>query len=311
MNAIQENKVSMYFKVRLFFTNHLTTLATLVPALTAAVATFNAKLDLLGAYDQTATEANDGYATQKDIYRKDMRDKAMIVANGIKAYALTIADMSLAAKATIVKSTLDMMRDTDVLYWCENLITIANPIATPLIPMGVTAAKLAACVSATAKYKSYIQAPADQRSESEAAGIAVDIKIKETDATLELIDALIETQRQDQAQLYNKYQGDRGIDDNATANTKPDVEITIQPGFTKLYNVPYLAGRRFKVRNESQVPLNYSLSMDPNSFTGTINQLAASSESTKLSSNLNTDGDWLVAENPNTVPMDIKVWIIE
>jgi hypothetical protein len=311
MDAIQENKVSMFFKVRLYFANHLTFLVALIPALGAAVGTFNTKLDQLGTLDQTATEANDGYATQKDINRKDMRDKAMIVANGVKAYAITIADAALQAKAEIVKTSLDMMRDTDILYWCENMISIANPLATQLVAMGVTATKLTAFVSATAKFKQVIQAPADQRSESEAAGIGVDLKIIEIDASLELIDAFMETQRQDQAQLYNKYQGDRGIDDNATGSTKADVTITIQPGFTKLYNVPYLAGRRFKVSNLSQVPLNYSLSNAPDSFTGNVNLLAASSQSTKLSSNLNIDGEWLVAENVNAVPMDILVWVIE
>jgi hypothetical protein len=311
MNALQENRVSMYFKIRLFFANHLATLATSVPAFTNAVTGFNTRLDQLGVLDQTATEANDGYATQKQINRNDMRDKALSVAGGIKAFALINADMVVAAKATTVKSTLDKMRDVDVLYWCENIANIANANAAAIIPMGVTTAKLATYISAITKYKLSLQTPADQRGESVAAGIAVDAKIVELDGSLEILDALMDTQRLDQTMLFNKYKADRAIDDNATASTAPDITVALDPGFTLVYNVPYNSGRSFRLRNRGTDSINYGLSNTPSSFDEPAIKLLANAETSKLSTSIATKGDNFVIENPNTIAIEIDFWVIE
>jgi hypothetical protein len=311
MDSIQENRVSMYFKIRTFFTNHLATLVTSVPAFTNAVTGFNTRLDQLGALDQTATEANDGFATQKQINRNDMRDKALSIAGGIKALALINADMVLAAKVTMEKSNLDKMRDVDVLYWCENLATIAATNATAIIPMGITAAKQTAYLAAISKYKLSLQTPADQRGESVAAGLAVDAKIIELNASLDILDALMDTQRVDQTLLYNKYQADRAIDDNATSNTPPDVIQTIDPGFITIYTVPYNASRSFRIRNKSAETINYSLSNSITAFEETPTKLLPNAEINKLSSTLATKGDNLLIENPNASSVEIELWVME
>jgi hypothetical protein len=311
MNAQQENRVSMYYKVRLFFTTHLGTINTAVPAITATVATFNSRLDQLATLDQTATEANDGYATQKQLNRAELRDKALTVAGAIKALALSNGDMPLAAKTDTNKSTLDRMRDVDFLFWCENLYTIATTNATAIIPMGIAATKLTSYNAAFTKYKASIQAPADQRSESLAAGIAVDNKIVEIDASLAIIDALMETQRIDQNMLYNKYKADRSIDDNAASNSPADLIKTAEPGFTTLYNVPYNDSRTFTIRNNGTSPVDISLSNSANAFDNRAFTLLPGTESTQLSRTLAPNGNLLIAENKTTTPIQLEVWIVE
>jgi hypothetical protein len=311
MNAIQENRVSMYFKIRTFFTNHLATLVPSVPAFTNAIAGFNTRLDQLGTLDQAATEANDGFATQKQINRNDMRDKALSIAGGVRATALINADMVLAAKATMAKSNLDKMRDVDVLYWCENLATIAAANAAAIIPMGITAAKQTAYLAAISKYKLSLQTPADQRGESEAAGIAVDAKIIEIDSSLDILDALMETQRIDQTFLYNKYNADRSIDDNATNNSSPDVTISIDPGIKAIYTVPYNAGRSFRLRNNSADAINYSLSASAIAFSEPATALEGNAETEKLSTNIATKGEFFVIENTSLNKVDVDLWVKE
>jgi hypothetical protein len=311
MNANQENKVSMYFKVRLFFGTNLATLAVPVPAFTNVVNTFNTKLDQLGTLDQMATESNEGYAIQKQVNRNDMRDKALAVANGIKSMALINADFTLASKAETSKSQLDKMRDVDVLYWCENLNTLAVANAAAIIPMGITAAKLTAYTAAVTKFKTSIQAPADQRGESASAGMGVDAKIAEIDTQLDILDSLMETQKIDLPLLYNKYQADRAIDNNAASNSPADVTMDLAPGFTSLYNVPYNSGRSFRLRNNGADAINYGLSADKNSFTGTLHNLMGKTETNKLSSNIGDKGDFFVVENPNANTITADLWITE
>jgi hypothetical protein len=199
----------------------------------------------------------------------------------------------------------------DVLYWCENLAAIATANATAIVPMGINAAKLTAFGAAIGKYKLSLQTPADQRGESQAAGIAVDAKIVEIDASLEILDALMDTQRIDQALLYNKYQADRAIDDNASGTTSPDVSMTLLPGFNTVYNVPYNSGRLFRLRNNSPEAINYSLSSNDKSFDEPATALKPTSETQKLSSNIASRGDKFIIENPSTNAVSIDLWIIE
>lgn len=312
MNARQENKISMYYKVRLFFTNHLATFSTAVPDLTTAVASFNDKLDQLAILEQTATEPNSGYAAQKQANRQDMRNKAIIIAAGITALAIANEDKALQAKVAITKSGLDALRDTEVLFLAENLNKLAMTNAAALVPKGITSTKLCAFEAAVSKFRDSIQSPADQRSESAAAGIEVDNKMIEIDNTLLLIDALMDTQSLDQPLLYNKYYADRAIDDNASGNAKPDVNIIIPANsFAILYKIPYSASRQFRLNNKGAGTILWGLSISESEFTFETNQVDAKSESIKQSKTLAPTGDILMAKNTGVMAIEVDVYVIE
>jgi hypothetical protein len=312
MNSIQENKISMYLKVRTFYSNNLTVLNASMPGLTSIVNTFNARLDQLTTFEQKAMEANDGFATQKQVNRADMTDKLMQIAGALRAHALVVQDEPLAAKAFTNKSTLNQMRDTDIIFWSENLAILAASFATALVPYGITAAKLTALNSANAKYRASIQTPADQRGESAAAGLEVDKKIIELDGSLRILDSLMESIRVDNSLLYNNYQANRLIDDNASGNTTPDVAVTVAAASTiVLYRVPYNSGRSFRVSNKGNDAILVGLSADAASFTNRNFTLDAKGETNKLSSTLAKDGDFLLVQNTSTNSVDVELRVIE
>ena len=139
MNATQENKVSMYYKVDLFLTNHVSEIAGLVPAITSISNTFSNHLNNLQNYEQEASEDITGYAVQKQLNRTIMRDKAMMVSGGYVAYLLVNGNRTVAEKYNFTKSELDAMRDTEILYKMQTLAEAVGPISpATLNPYGVT-----------------------------------------------------------------------------------------------------------------------------------------------------------------------------
>ena len=257
MDARQENKVSMFYKIRTFFTANLSTLAALITILTDKVTAFNDKLDELAGYDMEATENNTGYAIEKDEKRTDMRTKALAVSGGLFSWAQDSGNDILAQKVYTTKSALDLMRDTNVLYFCERLFNFATDNAAAIIPYGVTAAKLAALNTAIGNFKIYLQQPSDQRAESAASGRAVEKAITEIDAMLLVIDGLMATIAEDEPVLFDQYRLDRMIDDNASGpGTPPDVTTSLDPGiYIAVLDIPYLASRNFKAKNDSEINL--------------------------------------------------------
>ena len=312
MNAVQENKVSMYFKVRTFFNNNLITLASDAAQLTPQVASFESMLQALGEFDMEAVENTQGYATQKQNSRTTLRNSAVAVSGSLYAYAKDKNKEPLAAKAYTTKSTLDAKRDTDMLYWCERLFENATDNAADLVAYGTSAGKLAALGTAVLDFKSIIQNPADQRSESVAAGIEVDRKIVEIDNKLRIIDSIMDGIEEDYPVLYNQYFFDRRIDDNASGVGTPDVIEVIEKGSIEvIYDVPYLASRKFILKNTGSAPLEWGLSTSATSFTNPALSIDGGATSSFLSSSLGTEGNLLLVKNPQTVDITVELTIEE
>lgn len=132
MKVTIENKVSMYYKVREFFANHLNTLADGLPALSEQVARFQDKLTVLDNLLMQAGANTKGYAKQKQQNRSALTDAAMTLSGAMVAHAKLSNDEPLVAKCSTARSTLERMRDTDFLYWCDRLRGLAVPHAAEL-----------------------------------------------------------------------------------------------------------------------------------------------------------------------------------
>lgn len=313
MNSTQENKVSMYFKVELFFTNHFADLTPAVAKLTLVKSQFAANLVTLAEYQEEANEDNSGYAIQKQDLRNSIRDKVLVISGGAVAYALMTNNKPLAAKFRFTKSTLDGYRDTDFLFKVDKFYKIVNEMLAEFSQYGVLPATASALEAELDIFRASIENPDEQRSENRAYREAFEKLMDGMDAQLELMDNLMATFAISKPILYNQYKFDRLIDDNASGGaTPPDIEITIAPGtFEHVLTYPYLAGRSFKAKNLGADQILWGLSTLDTEFTNPSSTLDGGSTSTKLSSTLGPDGDILLFQNPSANPISIEVTVLE
>lgn len=316
MNATQENKVSMFFKVRIFFAENLGTLGAIIAQLITYVADFNNKVDEIQTYDTEATENLVGHTIQKQDYKNTMRDLTLIVSNGVKAYSLAQGDKVTAFKYSINKSDIDSARDTNALYACERIYTYAQTIAASLIPFGVPASKMTDLQAAVNNFKSILQDPKDERAESAAAGNKVDKAIKEAEEILTVIDSLMATQAIDNDFLYLHYLNTRKIDDDLGGGSPqlPDFTLTLAPMVpTTGFDLPYNATQRIRVKNLGSDFVEWSLSTEPNAFIpeNTVIVVPANETTTYLSSTIGPQGNFLVLINKGTLPATVEVTLLD
>ena len=314
MNAIQENKVSMMFKLRTYFNNHLATLSPFVSQLPLFVDNLNTKLDEIQTYDTEATDNNTGNAIQKSQYKEAMRDLALIVSGGIKAFGLANSDILLVKKYSITKSDITLARDTDALYACERIATYANGNSSALEAFGVAASTLTDFDTAISNYKAVIQNPKDQITESETAGNFVDRAIAEADGIIEIIDALMLTQSLTEPFLYMQYTLTRKIDDNTGGDSPqpPDFTVALNPMvFTVGFDLPYVGSQKIRVKNLSTETIEWGLSTSNISFTNPIQVLGANQTSNYFSSTLGPNGNFLLLQNKGTAPASVEITLVD
>lgn len=315
MNAYQENKVSSFFKSRTFFNEKAALLAANLVYLTTAIADFNTQLDLIEDYDMQALESTIGYTLQKQAYRQAMQSSALIVSNGLKAFALTTSDLVGVKNASFTKTQFDAYRDTDALYWAGEIHEAALAVPTmALEPFGVPTAMLATFQSQIITYKNFIQKPKYEKEEGVMAGVRVDEKIAKCDEILELIDSLISTQKETFPDLYLLYFSTRKIDDDqgGSTPTPPDFIVELQTGvFTEIVSMPYNAGQKFKAENKGVNDVLWSLSLVNNGFSTPPKTLVAGASSTLQSATLAANGNSLVFLNSSPTPITVEVTVIE
>jgi len=315
MNAYQENKVSSLFKSKTFFNEHGVTLAANLPYLVTAIASFTNELDLIEDYEMQASESTIGYTLQKQANRQAMQSSALIVSNGLKALALSTSDLVGVKNASFTKTQFDNYRDTEALYWAGEILEDAQAVAPlVLVPFGIPGSFLISFAGEILSYKNFIQKPKYEKSESAMAGVRVDEKIAKCDSILELIDALIRTQKDIFPDLYLLYFNTRKIDDDqgGSSPTPPDFIVDLQTGvFTEIVSMPYNAGQRFKAENKGVNDVFWSLSVVSNAFSTPPNTLVAGASSTLLSSTLAANGNSLVFLNSSPIPITIEITVVE
>ncbi len=312
MNSKLENRISMYYKVAEFFSNHLTTLEATAPALTSNIANFNTQVSELDALIIIADENTSGYATRKQNNRTAMQTSGLSISGALNAAALLNNDPTLAAKAYATATSLNGKRDTDVLYFCERLKTMADNNAAALAPMGIDAAKIAAFEATITSFKNVIQEPADKRSEGKSAFVEADEKASKIGDTLLITDAVMLAISEEHSLLYGQYRANRLIDDNASGQSNPDIIEIIEAATTEiLYEVPYLESRSFKLNNPSSESLRWALSEDGENPIEEWQSVPAGASSTRQSSTLGINGSSLIVNNPGATNAQVELSVIE
>ncbi|MBL7774030.1 MAG: hypothetical protein JNM95_14290 [Chitinophagaceae bacterium] len=301
MLSIQENRISMYFKVQTFLTQQGTTLTTAIPALAQTTLEFKALLQVIGDTVGQALESNQGYTQQKRQYRDAMRNRMLEGAGALRSYALSNNDLVLARKANYNKSTLDNMRDTELLFMASRLYTLLVENQGELDNFGFTAPQVAVYNDNLATLTSFLQTPAEQRGNTKAANQQLVATLEQTDQLLEIIDGMMETQRFTMPQIYNQYRADRLIDDNASGQSEPIAEISLMPQETKvIYQVDYAANRKLKIQNNSDGLLSWGLSNSETQFTNNVYEVEAGASSVRQCGSMDTSGNFVLAKNNGT-----------
>jgi hypothetical protein len=311
MNSKQENKVSMYNKVRAFFTTNLISYAT-YPALAGNVTSFNALIDAILADEGIASEDRTGYADQKAAYRADITARAIEAASALLALSTMNSDLVMRKKVNFSESTLKSMRDTQALVVCNNIKQLLTDNAADLKAYGIKPAFITAYNSSLDIYNKSIEMTGEIKSVKVSTGKSVDRLIAQTDKLLnDIIDPIMLASRSGQLTLFNQYQNVRSIDDYASGRSTPDFSVTLNPNsFQVVTTIPYEKTRSFRVKNKGKNTINWGLSSDPNAFTNTVEVLTGGNISTKLSATLGILGNVLLFQNTTAGPIDIDVSII-
>jgi hypothetical protein len=310
MDSKQENKVSMYNKVRAFFTTNLSRYKS-YPVLAGSVAQFNGFIDSLLKQDGIATEDSSGYTEQKNVAREDISMMALGAASGLMALGSTTSDSLLQNLGDISDSELKALKDIDALILSIAMKQLLNDHAAGLVPYGINAAFITKFNKGVDAYSNALRMAGDSKVARVTAGKAVDNLIILADRQLKnRLDPILLLSNEKLSALYNQYQNIRLIDDHPASISSPDFKITLEPNsFKAVTTIPYISTRSFKVRNKGRQPIHWGLSTEETSFTNPKQTINGRSITNKLSSTLGAEGDILLFENPTANAIDIEVRI--
>lgn len=231
MKSLHEKKVNMYHKVHQLFETHLTTLAVNASSIASRVSSFNCKLQQLHETYKKVNEKDFAYEIQKMSCHHDLRERAIVIAGGLKAYALSLKSNVLSEKAHLTKTMLDHTKDMEMLDNCEHLYDLANSNATAILPFGVTPIKLHAFKTSINQFRYFIHKDSDKGSDTIQAGKEADRLMQEIDNILESIDGIIDTQKEDLPNIYDQYYTIRGH----YAHQASDIPKAVRNSLDKTY----------------------------------------------------------------------------
>ena len=312
MDSKQENKVSMYNKVRAFFTTNQADY-TDYPAILGKVTEFNDLLTRLLAKDGEATEDTKGFTEQKLNNKNELIVNSLPIIGAIKAWSSVSKDFGMRGIVDVTESALRKMRDTDLLVYCLRLKEITTTNLSSLLMYNVDAAFVANYNTTVKTYNDAIEVTGDKKATRVAAGIAVDTLIVEIDSMLkEVIDSLMLITAKAIPNSYQAYLNARSIVDNASGSSAPDFIVNLAPASYKVVTtLAYDKKRSFKVRNKADFPIHWGLSADSSSFTNPVHVINPKSTTTKQSSTMAIIGDILLFQNPSTTKSaEIEVRIL-
>lgn len=210
MKSLHEKKVNMYHKIQKLMEANLGVLSANAAALCSRVENFNTKLSSLYSTYRKVSEKDLTYEIQKLTCLSDLRERAIVISGGLKAYSMNLKSTVLSEKAYLTKTLLDHTKDAELLENCEHLYDIANSNAVAIQPFGVTAIKLHAFKTSINRFRTFISNNNCNGSESSMAGKEADKLMQEIDNILESIDGIIDTQKEDLPNIHSQYYTLRG-----------------------------------------------------------------------------------------------------
>ena len=285
MEDQQVEQVAMFIKVKTFLNKKASALtatpivaSTLQPELIAAIAAILAE-------DEDASGSISGSTEVKAQLRKQVETKAYTVGAAAAAYyTITAPNPTLREKCDVERSDLSKMHAENLYTVLSKLYHAADPVKALLAPFGVTGTDVDELGTALTNYLAEIEAPRDAIAMRAASGKELQRLIDETKLLLtDKLDVVMKTYFTSNNELYNYYQGARGIDSTGGGPIPDeDEEITLAVGDygPGTYPAEISATSRFRLvskpANQSVIRIGFSNTV--NSFSGTFVELAPGQE---------------------------------
>lgn len=246
MNKHEEAKLSMYESVLAFLTEpaHVAIYAA-SSGVNGAVAKLQAKVDKLHEYHQGQMQTSKGATVTKDSKRMELLDEIMLAANALKSYGYDVQNYEIAGQATLNKSVVAKLPDTELSTKGKIIYALANNNMAAVANYNYPAAKLPVLAAAISSFEANMQTPKHIIGSKKTNTAYLKAGFTDTDKYLqEVLDPAILTYSETQGQFVSDYFNVRVIFDvggqklsakftvseSVNNGALAHVRITIMPG---------------------------------------------------------------------------------
>jgi hypothetical protein len=221
MNDVQEAKVSMYLKVQTFLNDNIVVLTALFSIITTLKGTLDAFLLAIFEADAIATADNTGAAEAKANKRLQLKTLLMRISGAGTAYYKLQGDDHKQEEMFMTETEFNRAHDSAAYTKAMQIFKLADALGAALAPHGITLTDISNLNLYAQQYLALLSLPKNLISQQAAQGKKVDNLLKETDDFLkETLDpqmrVLKGTENND---LFDEYEGNRGIDDNPSGGS--------------------------------------------------------------------------------------------
>ncbi len=272
MTDREETKLSMYVAVRDFNTINATALNAL-PSYSTFTGQFNTLVDQIQTIRAQQETDRTGIAGSKAELRKALISQAVDIARKIVAFAQVSGNTTLKAEVDYTQSDLQNAADTILKDRCEIIRQRAAANQAAIAPYGVTAAMVTALQTQITTFLTAIPKPKAALSDRKLVTAKLKTLFDQGDVLLKTkLDALVETVRISNVDLYNGYRNSRAlINEHGTQKLAVRVSVTDKAtGMPLAMVVCTIAGKKktkvttekgkFQVKNLAAGAYNFSFS---------------------------------------------------
>jgi hypothetical protein len=210
MNRVQESKNSSYKTLSETFANNAAALNGL-PGADELLVKFTANCAQIDTFTTKQGVNKSGLRNEKGNKADALIAAGLDVSRRITAYATMEDNVVLLKEAKLTETELRRLADTKLTPKIAEVLALAQKHAAALLPYGVTAALTAKLGELITAYAAAQPQPKLGLNETRLATLNLDALIKDNDAILKKLDALMELLRADNPDFYSTYKNLRRV----------------------------------------------------------------------------------------------------
>ena len=214
MDSNQEDHYGMYLKVDSFLVTNATGLA-FNPAIATTRTVLNSLISSIAQADSTATRNITGFTAAKNEHRLQQLTQFKLIRAALMGYYTANPDIKAKTLIKFTDTDIDEFRDPDIFIKTDQLLDLALPIKTLLVPYGVTGAQVDALQTLNDAWPALEPSGRMEEAVNKASGEDVDRYMEQTRTLLDnTLDSYLKVVQYNDPNLYSQYQTARMIDDS-------------------------------------------------------------------------------------------------